>query len=223
MNLRGLWLLVICCLVVPGAPLADEPLQFFYSRDSLTLMRNRVPLVPPSLPWLASTPDNPAVTLDVEIRDATTIYNQEGWYNFSAPSEKGGVLLAFSEPGTAPIVRATEYAPLDILLIDSEGRITQILPSLKLSELNEAIVPEHPVLAFLFLKGGQAQRLSINPGDVVEYRLFKKSPVIITGNMPRKPGGAQAPAVAETLIDPQELAPSAYRPTVREPEDSPIK
>jgi|GEM_PF-4808331 len=220
MTFRALILFAVFCCAGASVSLAEESLQFFYNRSAMNLIRNKAPLMPPALPWLPSQPDNPAVQFDVEIRDATTMYNQKGWFNLSSPSENSGVLMAFGAPGISPIIRSTEFAPLDILLIDSEGKITQIIPNLKLSELTQEIMPDQPVLAFLFIKGGLAQKLSVNPGDTLEYKLFKKSPIVITGDGPRK---VTQPTLAEPpALDPQELAPSAYKPTTKEPKDSPI-
>lgn len=218
MTLRALLPLLCFCLAWPGLAVADEPLQFLYNRSSLVLVRGKAPALPPALPWLPQPAGKPAITFDVEVRDATTMYNRKGWFNLSSPSENQGVLMAFNAPGVAPLIRSTEFAPLDILMIDSEGRVTQIIPNLKLSELEHEIMPDHPILAFLFLKGGVAQHLSIRPGDTVEYPLFKKSPVVISTSGDRK---VNAPPVQE--LEPQVLAPSAYKPTLKEPADSPIK
>ena len=119
------------------------------------------------------------------MRDATGNYKpnarneQAGWYNLNGLEEHKGVMMFFKEPVLLPITRLMEYAPLDIVFIDNVGTITQILPSVKLSTLDHDIVPEKPVLAFLFLQGGVAERLSINPGDEIENALFKKSELII--------------------------------------------
>lgn len=206
---------------------AENGLQFMYERSEVTLVRSKPPLPQPSLPWLPAPPQEPpAVTLNVEVRDGASLYNQKGWYNLSGPADNSGVLLAFSEPEMAPIVRSTEFAPLDILFIDSEGKITQIIPNLKLSELKEQIVPQQPVRAFMFLKGGSAQTLSITPGDTVQYPLFKKSPVVVGARqavVPVKPLTAQT---ADEILDSDEfgkISPSAGAVTKKEPTDSPIK
>lgn len=224
MQLRGLLSCMIAsCLLVATPALAEDALQFQYSKSTVTLVRSKPPVIPPSLPWLAATVESPALAFDVEVRDGATLYNQKGWYNLSSPEDNGGVLLAFGEPSMAPVIHSTQYAPLDVLMIDSEGKIIQIIPSLKLSELTKEIVPQHPVQAFMFLKGGIAQRMSINPGDMVEYALFKKSPVVIGTNERRKEK-LSLPDLPEALEDQdmQSLTPSAGR-AKKEPSDSPIK
>jgi len=179
-------------LALPVASvMADPSSPLLYSRANIVITRKVVPLktIPP-LPWqkgpAATVPDAAGVGFDVEVRDGMTLYNQKGWFNLSSPSEKNGVLMVFDAPGLPPVTPATQYAPLDILLIDREGTVLQIIPDIKLSELDQDIVPSSPVLAFLFLKGGLCQKLSINPGDVVEYKLFKKPPTVLSAPPPEK-------------------------------------
>ena len=93
--------------------------------------------------------------------------------------------MAFGKPVIKPIVRSNQYAPVDILFIDKQGKITQIAPNILLSELEDDIYPSSPILAFLFLKGGACADLQINAGDQVQYSLFKKPPVIL--NAPGQP------------------------------------
>jgi len=186
-------------MALSWAAMADESTPLFYTRSNIVVIRKTPPqkTIPP-LPWQAQgqptvVQDDPRVLFDVEVRDAMALYSQKGWFNLSSPSEKDGVLLAFSASGTTPIVHSTQYAPLDILLIDHEGTITQIIPNIKLSELDQDIVPSSPVLAFLFLKGGLCEKLSIRPGDTVEYKLFRKPPVVLTVPAPANPSPAPAP------------------------------
>ncbi|MDE3015877.1 MAG: DUF192 domain-containing protein [Pseudomonadota bacterium] len=167
--------------IVSLAALADESTPLFYSRSDIAIVRR----TPVALPWLPPVPDahNAAprrVIFGVEVRDATTLYNQKGWFNLSSPSDNGGVLMLFAAPGIAPIVPAAQYAPLDILMIDSEGTITQIVPNVTLSELQQEITPASPVMAFLFLKGGACKKFSIEPGDSVDYPRFKKPPAVLS-------------------------------------------
>jgi uncharacterized membrane protein (UPF0127 family) len=168
----------------------DTSAPIDYVRTNIIIMRKSLPKLPAPepLPWKEKpiTPEpipeiaqDPALVLDVEIRDGMSLYNQNGWFNLTSYSEKTGVMMAFSKPDTKPIIRSTQYAPVDILFIDKQGKITQIAPSIMLSELEEDIYPSSPILAFLFLKGGSCTDLSINVGDEVQYSLFKKPPLIL--------------------------------------------
>ncbi|MEK6746906.1 MAG: DUF192 domain-containing protein [Pseudomonadota bacterium] len=132
-------------------------------------------------------PEDPALAFDVEIRDGMSLYNQSGWFNLSSYSEKSGVMMVFARPDTKPIIRSTQYAPVDILFIDKQGAITQIAPSINLSEIEEDIYPNAPILAYLFVKGGTCANMHINVGDEVQYSLFKKSPLILDSPPPKEP------------------------------------
>ncbi|MEQ1705741.1 MAG: DUF192 domain-containing protein [Rickettsiales bacterium] len=144
-------------------------------------------------------PEDPALAFDVEIRDGMSLYNQSGWFNLSSYSEKSGVMMVFARPDTKPIIRSTQYAPVDILFIDKQGTITQIAPSINLSEIEEDIYPSAPILAYLFVKGGTCANMHINVGDEVQYSLFKKSPLILDSPPPKEPPPANVkpPAILE--------------------------
>ncbi|NBO18394.1 MAG: DUF192 domain-containing protein [Proteobacteria bacterium] len=195
---------------LPAAAQAETPV--LYSREKLTI--HRQPGEP--LPWLeqSTAQEQSGITFDIEARDAMTYYRQKDWFNLISPTDDSGVLLLFSAPGLPPIIPSTHYAALDILFIDAEGRITQLLPNIKLSGLKQPITPKDPVLAFLFLRGGLCQQLNIRPGDSVEYRAFsspdsgmvsgpvepvEQQPVIILQDSPRrKPLLQEKPAQEKT-------------------------
>jgi len=193
---------LLALLALPMAASADSSTPLLYTRAAIMIERKAPPqkAVPP-LPWqkglISTMPDAPGIGFDVEVRDGMTLYNQKGWFNLSSQSEKNGVLMMFSAPGLPAIIHSTQYAPLDILMIDREGTITQIVPNIKLSELDRDITPASAIVAFLFLQGGLCQKLSINPGDVVEYKLFKKPPVVLTAPTdptPTEPAPQPTPA-----------------------------
>ena len=169
-------------LQLPPKPKTAKNSPIFYSRDKILLHRKATPRPAEPLPWQASTPPVTKLDdliLDVEIRDGASLYNQSGWFNLSSYAENSGVMLTFSEPDLHPIKNSAQYATADILFIDKQGKITQIVPQILLSDLEQDIIPKSPILAFLFLKGGACSELSISAGDEVDYSLFKKSPLIL--------------------------------------------
>lgn len=161
---------------------ANENIPLLYTRETLTIQRAAQPQ-----PWQEGQPPKEhiqeqaasGVTFDVEVRDAKSFYSQKDWFNLSGPTDDSGVLLVFAQPGKSPIIASKQYAPLDILFIDAQGRVTQIVPNILLSNLGQQIVPQNPVLAFLFLKGQTCQRLGINPGDIVNYKIFSQPPLVL--------------------------------------------
>lgn len=194
-----IFLLMLCGLVswpiIPEAVAAnkhhvkklfssDKSTPVLYHRANITLQRQTLPQAQP-MPWQEQpTPQEHDLVLDVEIRDGASLYKQNGWINLSSYSDKSGIMMVFSEPAVQPIINSPQYAPVDVLFIDKNGKIAQIVPNLSLSELEQEIYPDEPVLAFLFLKGGACAELSINAGDIVQYSLFKKLPTIL--NAPKQ-------------------------------------
>ena len=174
--------LILCAVLLAGVVqecYAATTSSFAYNRTAINIIR-KAPPTPPSLPWLPpNPPEAPATRFEVEVREATAFYNQQGWFNLNDQAEGSGVLITFATPRLAPVTHSTQYAPFDVLLADSQGKITQIIPNIRLSELNQDIVPVNPVLAFLFLRGGTCALRSINPGDTIEYSAFRKSPALV--------------------------------------------
>ena len=187
--LYSIFALLIAFVATPA--LCDDSHPITYSRAHIGIIRKTLqpqpqPL-PPALPWLPVQqvpPEDPKLGFDVEVRDGSALYNQEGWFNLSDLSEGAGVLMVFPNSRVASIHRLTQFAPLDILMTDSEGNIVQIIPNIKLSELEKEIVPPTPVLAVLLLKGGVCGAKSINPGDRIEYGIFKQSPAVVNAAKP---------------------------------------
>jgi len=173
--------LVVAC-ISPAA--ADNSVPLLYTRSDVAIMRHALP----PLPWKPdAAPSEAEVIFDTEIRDGATLYNQQGWYNLNAPETMKAMMLLFGAPMLAPVVPSASYAPIDILFIDKEGTIVQIFPRLRLAALEEEIYPAQPVAAFLFLKGGSAEALSITPGDYIVYKIFKRPPKALgTSIVPEK-------------------------------------
>lgn len=172
------WIFCIALLIASAAT-ADESTPLFYTREPIGI---RHQAASQELPWREEI-----LTFDAEIRNATAFYNQQGWINLSPPPEQSGVLLLFAAPTVAPITPSQNYAPLDILLINKEGRILQIFPKMVLASLEESIYPADPLNAFLLLNGGSCEKFSIQPGDWVEYKAFKKPPPTLTAPVTATP------------------------------------
>ncbi len=203
-------LLALCLRAAPAWAVTGE--SFAYSRTNIVIMRaGMASNAPVPMPWQTDKDiaGSAGVIFDVEIRDAMTLYNQSGWYNLSGPSEKSGVMLVFKDEGIAPITTSAQYAPLDILIIDHEGKVHKIIPNLLLSQLEQDIIPESPVKAFLFLKGGTCQAMGINPGDYVLYKIFKRPPAVLSAPpiaQAPQPTAQQAPPAAPLLKPAQAAA-----------------
>lgn len=168
----------------------DSPV--LYTRANILVKRASLPAIQEVAPEGQAVPTQTQLALNVEVRDAAVLYRQQGWYNLSSPSEKGGVLFVFAEPTRAPISPSSQYVPLDILMLDNHGKILQIAPKLNLSQLSEDIIPEKPIRAFLFMKGGACESLSIKPGDSVEYKIFSSPPPLLESVSKELPAAPEA-------------------------------
>ncbi|MFO0389012.1 MAG: DUF192 domain-containing protein [Alphaproteobacteria bacterium] len=162
--------------------------------------------------------------LDVEVKDALNFYRQDGWINLSAMREGHAVLLAFEQLSQDPILPASNYAPMDILMVDEQGKITEIAPSLTLASLEQEIYPQKPVKAFVLMASGSTEKMGIKPGDEVVYSIFKKPPPVISESTPATVPTPEIPSRAITKVPDANAAPQ--KPNFKErrkPELQPAK
>ena len=90
--------LSLLLLIFPEISFAAESSPVLYTRANILVKHANQPAIQEVMPWQEgqSAPSQPKLILDVEVRDAAVLYRQQGWYNLSSPSEKGGVLFVFA-------------------------------------------------------------------------------------------------------------------------------
>lgn len=143
--------------------------------------RGEIKILPASkntglMPWQPAQ----GVTIRVDIRNASLAAIDDGWFNFITLGDGQGLLVTYDSPVVPEVAYANQYQPFDILLLNTQGIITQIFPSLVLAELEDTIVADEPAIAILYLKGGACETLGIVPGDRVQHAMFKLPPKVLT-------------------------------------------
>lgn len=177
------WTMLVC-LLLPCLPAAAEQAALMYMHSTL-LIRMKSP---------ADT-TAPNAAFNAEIRDAISIARTPDWYNFATLADGHASVQAYPAPSAVTIRASNEFAPVDILMVDAYGAVTQILPAIVPAELAEPIVAQQPALAVIYLKGGTVTRFNIQPGDQVEHGMFRKKPQVLTAQ-PAPPPVSEAPVPA---------------------------
>lgn len=211
---KHLWtiLLVMLWQAVAGcASAADSKMPIVYATGKIAIQRNNTSAVGPAGDAVALPK---TLTLPVEIRDAMAFYQQDGWFNLAPIKQGQGLLLLFETPIVAPIAYAAQYAPMDIAMVDKNGTITAIAPSLVLAKLESTLYPNEPVKAFLMFVGGTCEQLFIQPGDEVIYEAFKPPVPMLDMNNPvaTKPLAPGQPTRLETPE--QKVQPGTLKPDI---------
>lgn len=173
----------------------------------------------------------PGVAFDTEIRDAEAASKVPGWFSIASMTDYKGAMLTYSAPTYVAINPSNEFAPADILMMDAYGNIVQLMPSIVLSELQETLLSAQPVVAVLYMKGGTCARHGIKPGDTVEYKLFKKRPVVLTApenasqnsTIQSSTGGSPPTVLPTPNLPPADLSPKAGAPLNDELVDALLK
>ena len=82
-----------------------------------------------------------------------------------------GMLFDYQQPTAATMWMRNTLIPLDMLFVDTQGRIVNIHERAVPQSL-DVIAAAEPVRAVIELNGGTAARLGIAPGDRVVHRIF---------------------------------------------------
>src|ERR1700758_3373725 len=82
-----------------------------------------------------------------------------------------GMLFDYKTPTVATMWMRNTLIPLDMLFVDSQGRIVNIHQR-AVPQSEEIIAAAAPVRAVIELNGGTAARLGIEPGDQVLHPIF---------------------------------------------------
>ena len=107
------------------------------------------------------------------IRVADTADRQELglMYETRLPADEG-MLFPQAEPRIVSMWMKNTYIPLDMLFIDSRGRIVCLLANTRPQSLDILSCPK-PVKAVLEIGGGEAAERGIRVGDLVVHESFK--------------------------------------------------
>lgn len=107
-------------------------------------------------------------TVEVADNDAE---RAQGLMNRESLGADRGMLFDFETPRLVHMWMRSTLIPLDMLFIDSKGRILSIAGARPLSD--RQISSGGEILGVLELNAGTARARGIKVGDIVEHRLFK--------------------------------------------------
>jgi len=94
---------------------------------------------------------------------------QQGLMFVSDLPETRGMVFPLPAPRVETMWMRNTYIELDMLFIGADGKVTKIIE--RAQPLSDAILSsERPVTAVLELKGGEAKKLGLAPGDSVTWQ-----------------------------------------------------
>ena len=107
---------------------------------------------------------------NVELAD-TPAQMEQGLMFRQELAPDAGMLFDFKQPVMATMWMHNTFIPLDMLFVDTTGRIVNIHER-AVPQSDAIIAAAAPVRAVIELNGGTAARLGIKPGDRVIYPIF---------------------------------------------------
>lgn len=118
------------------------------------------------------------IKFTVQIRSQEAVRLHE-MHSLNRLRDDTGVMVLMTRPVDMPIVKIAVYTPVDVLMVNDEGRIVQIVPEIVLGRLEDFIDADEPLKAFIYLKSGIAEEKMIKPGDVVDHPSFTPAPTVL--------------------------------------------
>lgn len=149
-----LWILsAICTGVAVGAEPVMEPLSAF-PQSTLTII----------------TPDARQHVLNIWFAD-TPAHREQGLMFVKQLPDNTGMLFVFDRPQPVAMWMKNTLIPLDMLFIDSNGRVDSIIANATPMSL-KVLQSKSDVLGVLELAGGTAAALNIHAGAIVKHPAF---------------------------------------------------
>jgi hypothetical protein len=112
------------------------------------------------------------LSFDIWVADTPQRMSQGLMFVRSLPAQRG-MLFVHESPKPISMWMKNTYIPLDMVFIDSTGRIQQIVARTTPHSL-DTIRSKEPALAVLEIGGGEAQRLGLKPGQRVSHPVFAR-------------------------------------------------
>ncbi|HYJ39280.1 MAG TPA: DUF192 domain-containing protein [Steroidobacteraceae bacterium] len=112
------------------------------------------------------------LTFDVWLADSPSRQAQGLMFVRALPDLRG-MLFVHESPKPISMWMKNTYIPLDMLFIDSRGRIQQIVEQATPHSL-DIIRSNEPAVAVLEIAGGEARRLGLHPGQHVAHPALAK-------------------------------------------------
>ncbi len=119
------------------------------------------------VPLSITTSDGRVHRYRVEVAE-TPAQQATGMMHRTEMARDTGMLFPLGRPRPAAFWMRNTLIPLDIVFIDADGRVARI--AARARPLSEDLIPSGgPVWAVLELKGGEAERIGLRPGDRVAW------------------------------------------------------
>ena len=101
------------------------------------------------------------------------------FYSLETIHEGRATMVVMKETGPIHLPEAKIMKPIDVLVIGDDGTILAILPEIALGKQEKGMKLDLPVKALMYIHGGDAKSLHIEPQDTVKHRLFTANPIVL--------------------------------------------
>ena len=118
------------------------------------------------------------VDVNVEIRPQDAL-RLEWIHTLNTLPEDKGVMIVLEEAMPLPLMPLQVFTPVDVIVLDTQGLVSQLIPNVVLAGLSQEIVASRPTKAFLYMKAGTIEVYALEPNDRVEHPYFRPEQTVL--------------------------------------------
>lgn len=153
------------------------------------------------------------VLLEVDVQTVGNNHNPD-WLQLSGYKAGTGLLEIYPASQPLQIKPNRMMAPVDVIAINAQGDVVMIAPNIALSNLTQDITRSELISAILYTQTGLAETIGLQIGDDVEYKRFKKPPLVVDSKRVEHP---EEGATSEQSTTPTQ---TPQKPSAEMPEDA---
>lgn len=162
---------ILLLTLFPALVLANSPVVF--QRDSIRFLpAASVQVIEEGeTEESEAPPTREAFDIKVEIRPQDAL-RLEWIHTLNKLGEDEGVMIVLNEAMQLPLMPLQVFTPVDVVVADARGLVSQLIPNVVLATLNEDIVANRPTRAFIYLRAGSIDAYGILPNDRIDHPYF---------------------------------------------------
>ncbi len=164
-------MLMVACMALLFAPSPTTAALLLEQATIRIEAGKQIPITGTNGQPSGTLPAHPPITFNVELRPEEAL-RLEYIHTLNTLTPDSGVMIVLDTPTIMALPAMNVFTPVDALMLDETGRISQVTPSVILADIKQPIRSKKPIKAIVFLQAGQAAASSLVAGDSAVGHMF---------------------------------------------------